>query len=178
MEEPNASKAAAKSKDGTAATPEAEAHGVTQQAFDDLQARAKEYLDGWQRARADFANYKKRVDNQMQDSYQNVSADVLKVLLPVVDDFDRALANVPEDMAENSWVAGTHMIQRKLNKVLDEFGVQPIDPTGEAFDPALHEAVGVDDTSGAPSGTVTETLSKGYRLGDRVLRQAMVQVAR
>lgn len=178
MEESHASKAAAKSKDNAAAAPEAEALGVTQEAFDDLQTRAKEYLDGWQRARADFANYKKRVDNQMQDSYQNASADVLKTLLPVVDDFDRAVANVPGDLANNPWVTGIGMIQRKMYKLLDDFGVKPIDPTGEAFDPTLHEAVGVDESNGAPSGTVTETLSKGYRLGDRILRQAMVHVAR
>ncbi len=178
MEEANANNAAAKSKDGAAASPEAEALGVTQEAFDELQARAKDYLDGWQRARADFTNYKKRVDSQMQDSYQNASADVLKSLLPIIDDFDRALANTPAELAEHPWVTGTSMIQRKLTKLLDDFGVKPVDPKGEPFDPARDEAVGVDEESDAPSGTVTETLAKGYKVGDRILRPAMVRVAR
>ncbi len=178
VEEPNANNASAQSQDGAVASPEAQVSPVTQEAFDELQARAKDYLDGWQRARADFTNYKKRVDSQMQDSYQNASADVLKSLLPIVDDFDRAIVNVPADLAENPWVTGTSMIQRKLAKLLDDFGVKTVDPKGQPFDPNRDEAVGVDDESDAPSGTVTETLVKGYKVGDRILRPAMVRVAR
>jgi molecular chaperone GrpE len=178
VEETNGNKAAALSRDGSEAASEAQAPGVTQEAFDELQARAKEYLDGWQRARADFTNYKKRVDSQMLDSYQNASSDVLKSLLPIIDDFDRAIASVPADLADNPWVTGTSMIQRKLSKMLDDFGVKPIDPRGEVFDPNRAEAVGVDEDSDAPSGTVTETLQKGYRVGERILRPAMVRVAR
>jgi molecular chaperone GrpE len=178
VEETNGNKAAAPSRDGSEAASEAQAPGVTQEAFDELQARAKEYLDGWQRARADFTNYKKRVDSQMLDSYQNASSDVLKSLLPIIDDFDRAIASVPADLADNPWVTGTSMIQRKLSKMLDDFGVKPIDPRGEVFDPNRAEAVGVDEDSDAPSGTVTETLQKGYRVGERILRPAMVRVAR
>jgi molecular chaperone GrpE len=178
VEETNGNKAAAPSRDGSEAASEAQAPGVTQEAFDELQARAKEYLDGWQRARADFTNYKKRVDSQMLDSYQNASADVLKSLLPIIDDFDRAIASIPADLADNPWVTGTSMIQRKLGKLLDDFGVKTIDPKGETFDPNRAEAVGVDEQSDAPSGTVTETLQKGYRVGERILRPAMVRVAR
>lgn len=163
---------------GAAAPAAAGATGITQDAFDELQGRASANLEGWQRARAEFANYKKRVDGQLRDSYQNAAADVLKDVLPIVDDFDRAMANVPAELAANPWVTGTSMIQRKLVKLLDDYGVTPVDPTGQPFDATQHEAVGVDDTSDLPSGTVTETLAKGYRVGERTLRPAMVRVAR
>lgn len=162
-----------------AAAPAAEAApGITQEAFDELQARASANLDGWQRCRAEFANYKKRVESQMKDSYQNAAADVLKDVVPVIDDFDRAIANIPAELASNPWVTGTSMIQRKLVKLLDDYGVTAIDPTGQPFDANQHEAVGVDDTSDLPSGTVSQTLAKGYKVGERTLRPAMVRVAR
>jgi len=164
--------------DGAAASPAAEATGITQEAFDELQARASANLDGWQRARAEFANYKKRVEGQLRDSYQNAAADVLKDVLPVLDDFDRAIANVPADLAENPWVTGMSMIERKLVKLLDDYGVTPVDPTGQPFDPTRDEAVGVDDASNLPSGVVTATLARGYKVGERTLRPAMVRVAR
>lgn len=160
------------------AAPAPEATGITQEAFDELQARASQNLEGWQRARAEFANYKKRIEGQLNESYQNAAADVLKDVLPIIDDFDRALANIPAELADNPWVTGTSMIQRKLLKLLDDYGVTPIDPTGEPFDPARDEAIGVDDESDQPSGTVTVTLAKGYQAGERILRHAMVRVAR
>ena len=173
-----ANDADADAPDGVAAPPAAEANGITQEAFDELQARASANLDGWQRARAEFANYKKRVEGQLRDSYQNAAADVLTGVLPILDDFDRAIANIPADLAENNWVAGTSMIQRKLVKLLDDYGVTPVDPTGQPFDPTRDEAVGVDDDTEHPSGTVTVTLARGYKVGERTLRPAMVRVAR
>ena len=173
-----ANDADADAPDGVAAPPAAEANGITQEAIDELQARASANLDGWQRARAEFANYKKRVEGQLRDSYQNAAADVLTGVLPILDDFDRAIANIPADLAENNWVAGTSMIQRKLVKLLDDYGVTPVDPTGQPFDPTRDEAVGVDDDSEHPSGTVTVTLARGYKVGERTLRPAMVRVAR
>lgn len=145
--------------------------------YQKLQAQSQEYLEGWQRARAEFTNYKKRVDRDMKDSYQNAAGDVIKSLLPVIDDFDRAMANVPEELKDNLWVSGVEMIQRKLNKVLDDYGVTTIDPTGEEFDPSLHEAIGQDTDTDVPSGHVTVTMQKGYKVGERVLRPALVRVA-
>jgi molecular chaperone GrpE len=145
--------------------------------YQKLQAQSQEYLEGWQRARAEFTNYKKRVDRDMKDSYQNAAGDVLKSLLPVIDDFDRAMANVPKELQGNLWISGVEMIQRKLNKILDDFGVTIIDPTGEVFDPSLHEAIGEDADTDVPSGHVTVTMQKGYKVGERVLRPALVRVA-
>ena len=177
-DEQHAHDTAAEAPDGAAAPPAPEPTGITQEAFDELQQRASQNLEGWQRARADFANYKKRVDAQLKDSYQNAAADVLKGILPIVDDFDRAIAATPPELASNSWVTGTSMIQRKLLKLLDDYGVTTVDPTGQPFDPTRDEAVGVDETSDLPSGTVTMTLAKGYKVGERTLRPAMVRVAR
>jgi molecular chaperone GrpE len=145
--------------------------------YQKLQTQSQEYLEGWQRARAEFTNYKKRVDRDMKDSYQNAAGDVLKSLIPVIDDFDRAMANVPGDLEGNLWISGVEMIQRKLNRILDDFGVTTIDPTGEIFDPSLHEAIGQDADANVPTGHVTVTMQKGYKVGERVLRPALVRVA-
>jgi molecular chaperone GrpE len=142
------------------------------------QAQAKEYLDGWQRARADFANYKKRVERELQDSQQNASLDLLGRLFPILSDFERAMSNLPSDLQGYPWLEGITLIQRKFQKLLEDHGVIEIDPAGQPFDPNLHEAVGSDEDTAAQSGYVTATLQKGYRLGDRVLRPALVRVAR
>ncbi len=145
--------------------------------LDAAQAQAQEYLEGWQRARAEFANYKKRVEREMKDSHSNAAASVLKDILPVIDDFERATSSVPANLKDEAWVGGVNMILRKLNKVLDDYNVTIIDPTGQPFDPTRHEAIGMDDSDTVESGHVTVTMLKGYVLGDRVLRPALVRVA-
>jgi molecular chaperone GrpE len=142
-----------------------------------LEKKVKEHLDGWMRERADFANYKKRVETQLRDSAQNAAVDALVNLLPVIDDFERAMANVPPELAGNPWLNGVSMIQRKFQKMLDDQGVTILDPVGQTFDPTRHEAVGMEDSSEVESGHVTVTLQKGYLHGDRVLRPALVKVA-
>lgn len=150
---------------------------VTQAMYDTVQAQAQEYLEGWQRARAEFANYKKRVEREMKDSYGSAAGSVLKDILPVIDDFERAMNSIPESLQGDPWVGGVGMILRKLNKVLEDYDVTVIDPTGEPFDPNRHEAIGIDDSSDVATGHVTATVQKGYVLGDRVLRPALVRVA-
>lgn len=142
------------------------------------QAQAQEYLEGWQRARADYANYKKRVERELQDSHLNASVDLLCKLFPILSDFERAMSNLPPDLKDDAWLEGITLIQRKFEKLLEEHGVVAIDPTGEPFDPNYHEAVGTDENADIGSGYITATLQKGYRVGDRVLRPALVRVAR
>lgn len=151
---------------------------VTQAKYDAVQAQAREYLEGWQRARAEFANYKKRVEREMKDSHSSAAGNVLKDIVPVIDDFERAMSNLPEDLQDNGWINGVSMIQRKLNKILENYNVTVIDPTGEEFDPNLHEAIGMEESDSVKSGHVTVTMQKGYRQGDRVLRPALVRVAK
>jgi molecular chaperone GrpE len=142
------------------------------------QAQAKEYLEGWQRARADFANYKKRVERELQDSYQNASVDLLTRMFPILSDFERAMSNLPPELQDHTWLEGVTLIQKKFQKLLEDNGIVEIAPTGQPFDPSLHEAVGTDEDTAVQSGYVTATLQKGYRVGERVLRPAVVRVAR
>jgi molecular chaperone GrpE len=143
----------------------------------EAQAKAAEYLDGWQRARAEFMNYRKRADKEREEAFQTASIDMLKKLLPVIDDFDRAVATLPVEKANDELVKGFSLIHRKLAGLLESAGIKPINPTGEAFDPAFHEALGQDDSTGLPSGHVTAVLQKGYIYGDKVLRPALVRVS-
>ena len=141
------------------------------------QKAAKENMDGWQRARADFANYKKRVERDLQNSQQNATLELVTALLPIIDDFDRAMSNLPDDLKTHSWLDGVVLIQRKFKKLLDDNEIIIIDPVGEEFDPNQHAAIGTDSDSDMASGHVTVTLQKGYRYGERVLRPAMVRIA-
>ncbi len=151
---------------------------MTQAKYDAAQAQAQEYLEGWQRARAEFANYKKRVERELKDSHSSAAGTVLKDILPVIDDFERAMNNMPEDLQGNSWIGGVTMIQRKLTKILENYNVTIVDPTGELFDPNQHEAIGMEDSDDVESGHITVTMQKGYVLGERVLRPALVRVAK
>jgi len=158
------------------ASPE-QGSSVTQDMVNAAQTQAQEYLEGWQRARAEFANYKKRVEREMKDSHSNAAGSVLKDILPAIDDFERAMSSVPASLKDDPWVGGVGMILRKLNKVLDDYGVTVVDPTGKPFDPNQHEAIGMEDSDDVATGHVTATMQKGYVLGDRVLRPALVRVA-
>ena len=147
------------------------------QALIEAQKEAQANEDGWQRARAEFANYKKRVTRERSELFQRGSLDALESLLPVIDDFDRAFENVPEDISENPWIKGVTMIQRSFEQLLEKYQIEAIDPTSEPFDPNFHQAIGTDDSNEVESGHVTVTLQKGYRAGEIVLRLALVRVA-
>jgi molecular chaperone GrpE len=155
----------------------AEQPPVENDEFAALQKQAKDYFDGWQRERADFNNYKRRVEREMKDNQQNATSATLIALLPILDDFERAMANLPEEMKGQPWLEGIAAIQRKFMKLLDDSGITIIDPVGEVFDPNRHEALGTDVGSNVESGHITVTLQKGYANGDRVLRPALVRVA-
>jgi molecular chaperone GrpE len=142
---------------------------------------AAEYLDALQRERANFINFRRRAEQEKAETAQYAAANLLKKILPVVDDFDRALAAIPEaERKDNKWVAGVELIARKLHSVLEQEGVEPIEALGQPFDPNLHEAVAFEDNSegGEHPDTVSEVYSKGYKLRDRVIRPAMVKVSR
>jgi molecular chaperone GrpE len=140
------------------------------------EARAEEYLDSLQRERASFQNYKKRVERERIEQSRVIAGNLLLKILPVLDDFYRATESVPDEKRDD-WYQGTLLIQRKLERLLEEEGVTEIPALGEVFDPNFHEAVGVDESADVPSGTITTVLQRGYMLGDRVLRPALVRVA-
>jgi len=142
---------------------------------------AADYLDALQRERASFINYKRRVEQERADTALYAASNLVKKLLPIMDDFDRALDAVPEaDRKHNKWLQGLELIVRKFHTVMEQEGVEPIDALGQPFDPNLHEAVAFEDNSegGEHADTVSEVFSKGYKLKDRVLKPAMVKVSR
>jgi|YNPNPStandDraft_1061719.scaffolds.fasta_scaffold06174_2 molecular chaperone GrpE len=141
------------------------------------QAQAAEYLEGWQRARAEFANYRRRVEAEREDIRCRSNEALLLKLLPIVDDFERALQVLPSELADHPWVDGVRMILNKLHAFLESENVIPVSAVGQMFDPQWHEAMMQEETSEHPDGTIIEELRKGYRLGDRILRPALVKVA-
>jgi molecular chaperone GrpE len=129
------------------------------------------------RLAADFENYKKRIRQEQVDTMRYAAATVAERLLPVVDDAERALNHVPDGIDE-SWLKGVRLTFQKLQEVLASVGVERIEALGAQFDPKLHEAVGSEETAKHPEDTVVGELRPGYRMHDRVLRPALVKVAR
>ena len=155
-----------------------------QLALEDLQveleealAKGEEYLDGWQRARAEFANYKKRVEREQAQIYQTTTGNIIKRYLEIIDDLDLALKNRPQDGDGASWANGIEIIYRKLLTILENEGVTPMETEGEFFDPNLHEAITSEPNDDYESGQIIEVVKQGYLLGERVLRPAVVRVA-
>ena len=163
--------------EGSAEQPELPEGANLLQMLIEAQKEAQANEDGWQRARAEFSNFKKRIERERAELFQRAALDTLQALLPVIDDFDRAFESVPETLADDPWIDGVAMIQRKFANVLERYQVEAIDPTGAPFDPNLHQAIGAEASDDVESGCVIETLQKGYRAGDTVLRLALVKVA-
>ncbi|MGZ6346028.1 MAG: nucleotide exchange factor GrpE [Anaerolineales bacterium] len=140
----------------------------------EAQSLAAEYKDGWQRSVADFQNYRRRVDADNKDTYQNAIGSIVKRYLPILDDLERALATRPADLA---WVDGIELIYRKLKSILEAEGLKRIEAEGQMFDPNFHEAILQESCEGFESGQVIAVVQNGYTLGDRVIRPAQVRVA-
>jgi molecular chaperone GrpE len=140
-------------------------------------ARAEndEQLRAWQRTQADFVNYRRRVEQERAEFVQAAEAALIRDLLPVVDDLERALANLPPELRGLTWVDGVELIERKLQGLLAMHGLQPIEALGKEFDPREHEAVMRDGEPGDVT-LVTGEMQKGYRLNDKVLRPTLVRV--
>jgi molecular chaperone GrpE len=139
------------------------------------ESKAAEYLDGWQRAQAEFANYKRRLERDNAMFREIARGDVIKRFLPIVDDLERALATRPS--SEDPWVNGIELVYRKLLNILDAEGLKRIEAEGKTFDPNLHEAISHEHNEDFESGRVIEVVQQGYMLGDRVIRHALVRVA-
>ncbi len=146
-------------------------------ALEAARAEADELRSAWQRSAADFQNYRRRSEQEREASLGLASEALIRKLLAVVDDFDRALEAMPADVASSGWVEGVWLVERKLRALLESEGLTPIEAVGRPFDPREHEAVVHQETTDAPDGTVIAELQRGYRLRDRVLRPALVAVA-
>jgi len=145
------------------------------QALAEEKEKAENYLANWQRAQADFINYKRRIEQERSETVNFANSTLILNLLPVLDDLERALDSVSEKLAGLTWVDGIVLIYRKLRAILEGHGLAEIKAVGEPFDPNLHEAVLYGE---GEEGKVIEELQKGYKLHDRVLRPTIVKVGK
>ena len=148
------------------------------QELEQAKAQAAEYLDGWQRARAEFANYKKRKDQERQELFKLANATLITRLLPIFDDFERAFQTLPRSLLSFTWIDGVALIYRRLQAILEAEGLTLVETEGQSFDPLLHEAVTSEESAEYNEGQIIGEVQKGYKLGDRVLRPALVRVAK
>ena len=146
---------------------------VLKKALAEEKARAETNLAGWQRAQADFTNYKRRSEQEKEEINKFANATLMLNLLPILDDLERAFASILPRLAKHNWVDGIRLIERKLRASLEAQGLSQIKALGEPFDPNLHEAV---MSSKGKKDTVVEELQRGYKLHDRVIRPSRVVV--
>ena len=149
-----------------------------QDELEEAKAQAAEYLDGWQRTQAEFSNYKKRQEAGRVQVTTLANATLLRKLLPVLDDFERAIETLPADLSQLTWCEGILLIKHKLCAVLESEGAEPIETDGQTFDPRYHEAVTHEEVSGYEEGQIIGEVQRGYILGEWVLRPALVRVAK
>ena len=140
----------------------------------EAESKVSEYKDGWARSQAEFQNYRKRIERDNELTYANMKGDIIKKVLPALDDLERALQNRP---ADDSWASGIELIARKLQNILEVEGVKRIEAKGAAFDPNFHEAITHEPSDEVESEHVIDVVQNGYMLGERVIRPALVRVA-
>ena len=146
---------------------------------EDLEQQLGELTLDLQRTRADFENYRKRVEAEKQSAHQMGQAKSVMKLLPVIDTIERAIANVPKELQDNAWAKGVAGLNKQLDKQLKDLGLEKIDAKpGTLFNPELHQAVQFDETAEGDKEVVAEELRAGYILNGTVVRDAMVKVAR
>jgi molecular chaperone GrpE len=141
-------------------------------------AQSAANLEGWQRERAEFSNYKRRVDREQLLQRQYLTGEVIKKYLVILDDLELALKNQPKEGEGAAWAEGINLITRKLQSIIDSEGIERINQDNVPFDPNLHEAISNEENPAFESGQIIEVVRQGYKLGDRILRPAMVRVAR
>ncbi len=148
-------------------------------ALEEAKKKEQENLESWQRERADFSNYKKRIERDQDDARRRYKADVLAKFLPVLDDLELAYQHKPEEGEAASWAEGIELIIRKFRSVLENGGLEKIEvKAGDKMDPNIHMAVSSEDSDEFGSDEIIEVLQNGYRTGDKVIRPAMVRVAK
>ncbi|MBN1188326.1 MAG: nucleotide exchange factor GrpE [Dehalococcoidales bacterium] len=142
-------------------------------ALEEEKSRSEANLAGWKRAQADFVNYKRFAEQEKSDTCKYANAELLAVILPIMDDFERALASIPDDVSNQSWMEGFNLIHRKFKDTLLKQGVTEIQALGEEFDPHFMDALG---SARGERDVVIQEVEKGYKLQDKVIRPARVIV--
>lgn len=141
----------------------------------ELQQQISELTEALQRERADVINVRRQYDEQISNLKNIVRANVVRDLLPVIDNIERALKHVPATLEKNDYIKGVQGVVKQFEQTLQQLGVERIKTVGQVFDPRYHEAVSMDEGNGVTE-MVCEELQAGYRLGDDILRHAMVRV--
>lgn len=142
--------------------------------LEEAETKAAEHRDGWQRAQAEFINYKNRVARDYELMRANMKGDIIQKILPVLDDLELALQNRP---ADDAWAGGIELITRKFQAILESEGVKRIEAEGQPFDPNFHEAISHESNGEVPSEHIIAVVRNGYVMGERVIRPALVRVA-
>lgn len=142
--------------------------------LEEAASKTSEYKDSWLRSQAEFQNYRRRIERDNELTYLSLKGDIIKKILPVLDDLERALQNRP---AEDAWANGIGLVARKFQNILESEGVKRIEAVGMEFDPNFHEAISHEPADGVQSGHVISVVQNGYMLGERVIRPALVRVA-
>ena len=147
---------------------------VLKKKLEEAESRTSEYKDSWLRSQAEFQNYRRRLERDHELNYISMKGDIVKKILPVLDDLERALQN---RSADDPWANGIELVARKFQNILESEGVKKIEAVGTEFDPNFHEAISHEPANGATSGHVIGVVQSGYMIGERVIRPAMVRVA-
>lgn len=140
---------------------------------------ATDYMNRWQRAQADFANFKRRAQQDQEQLQRALAVEAARLILPALDSFERAFITLPPSLRSYTWISGIALVEQQLAQALTMVGIQPIavEP-GQTFDPAKHEAIGEVGTAEHPAGHVATVVQRGYHIESHVLRPALVQLAR
>ncbi len=156
-----------------------EEYNQLQEDLEQAQQKAEENLEGWRRERAEFSNYRKRVERDQAQLSGNITGEVVKKYLVIMDDLARALKTRPTEGEGASWSQGIELIYRKLQNILEAEGVIRISAEeGQEFNPEIHEAISHEENPNHEGGEIIEVVQPGYQIGDRIIRPALVRVAR
>ena len=147
--------------------------------IEELTAQINELKTGWQRTQADFDNYRKRTEEAKKQWIEEANLELIMKLLPVIDNFHLANQYVPDNLKENDWVKGVQLVEKHLNDVLAETGLQKIPAaSGDEFDPNIHEAISSEETKSVKPNHIITVTETGYKLGSQVIRPARVRVSK
>lgn len=145
--------------------------------IDDLQQKCEEYLDGWKRAQADYANLQRQVADGRQEMREQAKIEVAQLFLPVAMNLETAMKHIPKEKNEDSWVVGMEHILKQFQEALEHLGLERIKTEGALFDPQLHDAIGKEKEEGAESDMIIRETAPGYMLNGKVIIPAKVIVA-
>jgi len=148
-----------------------------QNQLDTALAQVEEFKSALQRERADFSNFRKRMEKEKSEMRGVMAGETIRGFLPIFDDLDRAISTLPDEWKESDWFKGFSLIGKKFNDLLESYGIRQVNPLGEPFDHNCHDAIGSEDSDQYASGTVIEVLQKGYILHGKCIRPAIVRVA-